>query len=74
MIGGELVTFGVSAGGRVVRVPEHSVAVELPMTDSAWRSEPLGDGRAMLRDARGEAWGIFANPAECERTAERLSR
>lgn len=58
--------------GRVIfNAPAMPVAVGL---SGRFHAEPLGDGRAILRDERGQSWGIFANAAMCESTAERLSR
>lgn len=36
--------------------------------------QPLGDGRAQLRDAAGNGWGIFASESLASQTASALSR
>ena len=60
---------------RVLFTPPEVVSAEtLRPTGDAWRAEPLGDGRAILRDASGASWGVFASEAMCRQTAERLSR
>lgn len=62
-------------GSRHLFTPPGAAAVPLlPATGADWRAEPTADGRAILRDAAGQSWGVFASPATCAQTAARLSR
>jgi hypothetical protein len=61
--------------GRVIFTPPEAGAVEINRaTGAQWTAEPIGQGRAILRDANGASWGMFANEQMCRETAERLSR
>lgn len=61
--------------GRVVFTPPEAIPFVANLAAlGAFRAEPLGDGRAILRGPAGESWGVYANETMAASTAERLSR
>ena len=61
------IEFGRTVPERGAELPARSLGL------GPFSTETLGDGRARLRDASGQSWGVFSNPQLAAQTAAALS-
>lgn len=57
----------------IERTAEVTPTQPAPVAQPAFHACDLGDGRAMLYDKTGYAWGVYANPSTAFAIAAKLS-